>query len=106
GTKKMFQTQKTILQEIIDGIRYIRSQKEIRFIFWMMFVLLAAVGAIYVIIIVFIQQAFHSVTKDLGFLSVSLTMGLFLGSLGYGKWGKNIAAYKVIFWSLILGGTM
>jgi len=106
GTKEMIQKQKSIWHEIIDGINYIRSQKEIRFIFWTMFILLAAVGAIYVVIIVFIQQAFHSVTKDLGFLSVSLTIGLFLGSLAYGKWGKKIAAYKVIFTSLILGGAM
>jgi len=104
GTKKMLQAQKSIWHEITDGVRYIRSQKEISFIFWMMFILLAAVGAIYVVIIIFIQQAFHSVTKDLGFLSVSLTVGLFLGSLAYGKWGKRIPAYKVIFLSLILGG--
>jgi len=106
GTKEILQAQKSVWHEIVDGINYIRAQKEIRFIFWTMFILLAAVGAIYVVIIVFIQQAFHSVTKDLGFLSVSLTLGLFLGSLGYGKWGKKIAAYKVIFMSLILGGGM
>ena len=106
GTKEILQAEKSVWREIIDGIRYIRSQKEISFIFWTMFILLAAVGAIYVVIIVFIQQAFHSVTKDLGFLSVSLTLGLFLGCLSYGKWGKKIAAYKVIFWSLILGGAM
>ena len=106
GTKEILQTQKSVWHEIVDGIRYIRSQKEISFIVWTMFVLLAAVGAIYVVIIVFIQEAFHSVTKDLGFLAVSLTVGLFLGSLAYGKWGKKIAAYKVIFWSLILGGAM
>ena len=106
GTKEILQAEKSVWHEIIGGIRYIRSQKEISFIFWTMFILLAAVGAIYVVIIVFIQQAFHSVTKDLGFLSVSLTLGLFLGCLGYGKWGKKIAAYKVIFWSLILGGSM
>ena len=85
---------------------YIRSQKEISFICWTMFILLSAVGATYVIIIVFIQQTFHSVTKDLGFLAVSLTVGLFLGSLGYGAWGKRSLLYKVIFGSLILGGAM
>lgn len=106
GTKKMLQTQKSVWHEIIDGIRYIRSQKEISFIVWTMFILLAAVGAVYVVIIVFIQQAFHSVTKDLGFLAVSLTLGLFLGSLAYGKWGKKIASYKIIFWSLISGGAV
>ena len=104
GAKEMLQTEKSVWREIIDGIRYIRAQKEISFIFWTMTILLAAVGAIYVVIIVFIQQAFHSVTKDLGFLAVPLVVGLFLGSLAYGNWGKKIAVFKVIFWALILGG--
>jgi MFS family permease len=106
GAKEMLRTEKSVWREIIDGIRYIRSQKEISFIFWTMTILLAAVGAIYVVIIVFIQQAFHSVTKDLGFLAVPLVIGLFLGSLAYGRWGKKITVFKVIFWSLILGGGM
>ena len=104
----MLQNQKSVWHEILDGINYIRSQKEIRFIFWTMFILLAAVGAIYVVLIVFIQQTFHSVTKGLGVVSrLSLTLGLFFGEAwAYGKWGKKIAAYKVIFWSLVLGGIM
>lgn len=106
GTQEMLRSQKSVWQEMINGIRYIRSQKEIGFIFWMMSILFAAAGAIYVVIIVFIQQAFHSVTKDLGFLAVPLGLGLFLGSLSYGKWGSRVAAFKVIFWSLILGGAM
>ena len=106
GTKAMLQTQKSIWHENVEGIRYIRSQKQISFIFWMMFVLLAAVGGIYVVGIVFIQEAFHSVTKDLGLLGASFGLGAILGSLAYGSWGKKIAAYKVIFVSLILGGAM
>jgi MFS family permease len=105
-TKEMIQVEKSIWREIVDGIKYIRSQKQISFIFWTMFILLAAVGAIYVVIIVFIQQAFHSVTTDLGFLAVSTTVGLFLGSLAYGKWGKDIPVYQIIFWPLVLGGAM
>ena len=73
GAQEMLRAEKSVWHEIIDGIRYIRSQKEISFIFWTMSILFAAVGAIYVVIIVFIQQAFHSVTKDLGFLAVPLT---------------------------------
>ncbi len=106
GTKEMIRSHKSVWHEIVDGIRYIRSQKEIRFIFWMMSILFAAAGAIYVVIIVFIQHAFHSVTKDLGFLMVALVLGLFVGSLAYGKWGTKVAIFKVIFWSLILGGAM
>lgn len=33
GTQKMLQSQKTVWHEMLDGIRYIRSQKEIGFIF-------------------------------------------------------------------------
>ncbi|MBF0505112.1 MAG: MFS transporter [Candidatus Omnitrophica bacterium] len=106
GTREMLESQKSVWHEMIGGIRYIRSQKEIGFIFWMMSILFAAAGAIYVVIIVFIQHAFHSVTKDLGFLAVPLGLGLFLGSLAYGRWGTKVTAFKVIFWSLILGGTM
>jgi DHA3 family macrolide efflux protein-like MFS transporter len=106
GTREMIRSQKSVWHEILDGIGYIRSQKEIGFIFWMMSVLFAAAGAIYVVIIVFIQQAFHSVTKDLGFLAVPLGIGLFLGSLAYGRWGKKAPAHMVIFWSLITGGAM
>jgi MFS family permease len=106
GTKEILESQKSVWQEIINGIRYIRSKKEIGLIFWMMSVLFAAAGAIYVVIIVFIQHAFHSVTKDLGFLAVPLGLGLFLGSLAYGRWGTKVAAFKVIFCSLVLGGGM
>ncbi|MDE2223621.1 MAG: MFS transporter [Candidatus Omnitrophica bacterium] len=105
-TREIIQVEKSVWHEISDGIRYIRSQPEIKFMFWMMAILLAAVGAIYVVIIVFIQQAFHSVTKDLGILAVSLVVGSFLGSLAYGKWGKKIASEVVMFWSLILGGAL
>jgi DHA3 family macrolide efflux protein-like MFS transporter len=105
-TKEILKTQKSVWHEIADGIRYIRSQKKIGFIFWVMSILFAAAGAIYVVIIVFIQNAFHSVTKDLGFLAVPLGMGLFLGSLLYGRWGAKLTAFKTIFWSLILGGGM
>ena len=89
GTKEMLQSEKSVWHEIIDGIRYIRSQKEISFIFWMMSILFAAVGAIYVVIIVFIQQAFHSVTKDLGFLAVPLGLGIISGKLGLWKMGEK-----------------
>lgn len=97
---------KDVWHEIVDGINYIQSQKRIRFIFLMMSVLFAAAGAIYVVIIVFIQQAFGSVTKDLGFMAVPLGVGLFIGSMVYGRYGKNFSKFKTIFWSLILGGGM
>lgn len=106
GTREMIRSQKSVWHEILDGISYIRQKPQIGFIFWMMAILFAAAGAIYVVIIVFIQHAFHTFTKDLGFLAVPLGIGLFLGSLAYGRWGTRFAAHQVIFWSLIFGGGM
>ena len=106
GTKEVIKYEKTVWHEIADSTGYIRSQKELRYIFIMMSILFAAAGAIYVVLIVFIQQAFHSITKDLGFLAVPLGVGLFLGSLAYGKWGVKFSSFKTIFWSLIAGGAM
>ena len=104
--REMLAAHKTVWAEIVGGITYIRGQKEIGFIFAMMSVIFAAAGAVYVVIIVFIQQAFGSVTRDLGFLAVPLGVGLFLGSLAYGKWGGTISKWRVMFCSLILGGAM
>jgi len=68
---------------------------------------MGAVGAIYVVLVVFIQETFGSVTKDLGFLAVGLVCGLLAGAIGYGKWGHRFKWYKVIFFCLILaGGTL
>lgn len=104
--REMLAAHKTVLSEIKEGIAYISGHKEIRFIFFMMSVLFAAAGAVYVVIIVFIQQAFNTVTRDLGFLAVPLGIGLFLGSMAYGRWGGMMSKWKVMFWSLILGGAM
>ena len=106
GTQRMLQAERSVWHEIREGIGYIRSQKEISFVFFMMSILFAAAGSIYVVIIIFVQQAFHSITRDLGFLAVPLGVGLFLGSLCYGRWGRKIPAFKTIFWSLVLGGAM
>ena len=104
--KEMLTAQKDVWTEINEGIAYISDQPRLRFIFMMMSVLFAAAGAIYVIIIVFVQETFGTVTRDLGFLAVPLGAGLFLGSLAYGKWGGRVSKWKMIFWSLILGGLM
>ncbi len=106
GKEMITEIQKSVLQEIKEGIAYLIKRKEIRFVIYMMFILFAAAGAIYVVIIVFIQQAFHSITKDLGFLAVVLGAGLFLGAVLYGRFGQKISKFKIIFSCLIFGGVM
>ncbi|MBU0467704.1 MAG: MFS transporter [Candidatus Omnitrophica bacterium] len=92
--------------ELKEGFIYLIQHKEIRFIIDMMFALLFVAGSVYVVMIVFIQESFGSVTKHLGVLAVCLGAGLFAGALCYGKWGKKFLWYKVIFFSLMTGGAM
>ncbi|MDP2941872.1 MAG: MFS transporter [Candidatus Omnitrophota bacterium] len=97
---------KSVFQEIKEGIQYFIKNKEIRFTAGIIFVLWSALGAVYVVLIVFVQQALHSATKALGLLIMFLGIGLFLGSLVYGRFGQKVSHYKAIFISLTLSGLM
>jgi len=97
---------KSVFQEIKEGIIYFIKQKEIRFTASIMFLLWSALGAVYVVFIVFVQNTLHSATKDLGLLIMFLGSGLFLGSVIYGRFGHRLSHYKIIFLSLILSGIM
>jgi len=96
--------QKSVFQEIKEGILYFIKQKQIRFTACIFFLLWSALGAVYVVIIVFVQGTLHSATKDLGLLIMFLGIGLFLGALAYGRFGEKLSHYKVIFTSLTFSG--
>ncbi len=104
--KEMASAYNTVWHEVRDGVVYILRNREIRYIINLMMILFMAAGAIYVVIIVFVQESFGSVTKHLGFMAVALGAGLFLGSLAYGKWGDKKKHIQTIFSSLIAGGIM
>jgi predicted MFS family arabinose efflux permease len=97
---------KSVVQEIKEGILYFMQKKDIRFTAGIMFILWSALGAAYVVLIVFVQKTLHSATKDLGLLIMFLGIGLFVGSLVYGRFGHRFSHYKIIFVSLILSGMM
>jgi len=104
--KDILKIEQSVWAEIKEGFSYLIHHREIRFVISMLFILLAAAGAVYVVIIVFIQQSFHSITKDLGVLAVCLGIGLFCGVLLYSRFGKKLTWYKTIFLCLIAGGVM
>ncbi len=97
---------KSVFQEIKEGILYFIRNKEIRLTSSIMFILWAALGAVYVVMIVFVQNVLNSATKDLGLLVMFLGMGLFAGSVIYGRFGQRVHHYKIIFSSLTLSGIM
>ncbi len=96
----------SVLSEMVHGILYFIKTKAIRLTAAIIFLLWSALGAVYVVIIVFVQKSLHSVTKDLGFMIMFLGIGLFLGSLAYGRFGRKVSGYKIIFICLILSGIM
>ncbi|MCU0666459.1 MAG: MFS transporter [Candidatus Omnitrophica bacterium] len=98
--------QKSVVQEIKEGFGYFFTQKAIFFTAWINFFLWAALGAVYAVIIVFVQTTLGTATKDLGILAMFLGIGLFLGALVYGRFGQKISHQKIIFASLVTSGIM
>ncbi len=96
----------SVWREIGAGMRYVWRHPEIRMVNQLLFILLAAAGSVYVVIIVFIQGAFGSVTKDLGVLAVVLGLGLLTGALAYGRWGRRESWKTVTLTCLAAGGGM
>ncbi|KPK98275.1 MAG: hypothetical protein AMJ95_04735 [Omnitrophica WOR_2 bacterium SM23_72] len=97
---------KSVAAELKEGFLYFVKKKDIRFTAGIIFILWSALGSVYVVFIVFVQNTLHSATKDLGLLIMFLGTGLFLGSLIYGRFGQRFSHHKIIFISLILSGSM
>jgi MFS family permease len=93
---------KSAFQEMKEAVAFLRKDPRISSCFGVLFLLWAALGAVYVVSIVFVQEVFASVTKDLGLLVVALGLGLFVGSLGYGRLGRKDHGLGTIF-ACILG---
>jgi DHA3 family macrolide efflux protein-like MFS transporter len=96
----------TFWGEMKEGIAYIKNHAELRFVISVFCVIFPAAGAVYVVIIIFIQKAFASITRDLGLIAVFLGIGLFCGALLYGKFGKRFAWYRTIFFCLAVAGAV
>jgi len=97
---------KSAFEEIKEGIAYFLKNKDVRFTAGIMFILWSVLGSVYVVSIAFVQKTLQSATKDLGFLVMFLGIGLFIGSLVYGKFGARLSHYKTIFASMVLNGMM
>jgi DHA3 family macrolide efflux protein-like MFS transporter len=95
---------KNVWSEIIEGFRYMFKKDKMKVVTSMLFLLMAGTGSIFCIIIVFIQETFGSVTIDLGLFGVFLGVGLFFGTMLYGRFGQNLSKIRVMFTSLALCG--
>ena len=104
GLKLKEIAKKTIIGDIKEGLVYLKSHKDIKMVAGTMFLLMAGIGSIYIVIIIFIQEALLSSTKYLGLLVMFLGIGLFLGSIMYGRFGSKFSKRKVINFGLFTAG--
>lgn len=95
---------KSIFAEIKDGITYFKKYSQMHFIAYVFFLLMAGLGAISCVVIVFIQESFGTATLDLGLIGLFLVAGLLLGTLLYGKLGQKTEKPRVILLSFVATG--
>jgi len=100
--KDVVKKEKSLFREFKEGLHYLLSRKTTLFSVKSFSILFAFLGALYVVFIGFIQKTLGSATKDLGFLAVWLTVGLFLGSLFYGRIAHKFSLTKTINVMLML----
>jgi MFS family permease len=95
---------RSVLSEIREGLGYLTSHRDMRFITNIFFLLLAGMGAISCVIIVFIQNAFGTSTRHIGFFGTYLVCGLFLGTVLYGRLGQKLEKKRTIYMSFAASG--
>ncbi len=95
---------RSLLSEIKDGVSYLVKYSDMRFVVYTFFLLMAGIGTISCVIIVFVQHSFGSSTRDLGFIGMFLIAGLFLGTLIFGKIGQRYRKRTVVHLSFIASG--
>lgn len=95
---------KSVMSEIKDGLLYLFKLKQMKAVVAVWFILWAGLGSVYIVSIVFVQEALNSMTGILGLLATILCIGLFVGTIFYGKFGQGIPTFKAIFYSLTTAG--
>lgn len=96
---------RSLFAEIKEGVRYLKKYSQMHFIVYVFFLLMAGLGAISCVVIVFIQESFGTATLDLGLIGMFLVGGLLLGTLLYGKLGQKMEKARTILLSFIGTGT-
>jgi MFS family permease len=93
-----------LMSDIRQGRQFILHDPQMRFISVIFFLLMSGVGAISVVLIVFVQGNFGTATSHLSFLTAFLAMGFILGTLLYAKLGQNVSKERAIYISFVLSG--
>jgi len=100
--KDIARQEKSLFYEFKEGIKYILSSRDTVFSIKTFFILFSFLGSLYAVFIAFVQASLHTATKDLGFLAIWLGLGLFLGSLAYGRIAHKFSPTRSINFMLVV----
>jgi len=95
---------KSIFAEIKDGIKFMFRYGDMRFILSVFSFLMAGIGAVYCVSITYVQEVFGNATRDLSFIMLYLIIGLFLGTVLYGRFAQKISKKRSISLSFVATG--
>jgi len=93
-----------IFKQIKEGLKLLLTDKSVRASLTSLFMVMAGLGAMSVVAIVFIQECFGSATKEIGFFGMLIGAGLFMGSLVYGRLGHFVQKSMAMSISFIGSG--
>lgn len=90
-----------IFQEVAEGIRELLRQPSTRRVIGLVGLLMGGAGMGIVVATVLVQTFLGSVTRDLGFLSLWMGVGMLGGTLLYARWGTQVAKPRVMGWAFL-----
>lgn len=85
-----------ILRDVVEGIQQLWCHRETRRTMGLLAALTAGAGAATVAATVLVQRWLGSVTRDLGFLSLWIGVGMLLGAMAHGRWGTRLTRQRVL----------
>ncbi len=101
GEELVTSVKRKFLKELKEGFLYLFREESSFFAIKTLFILFAELGALYTTLIVFIQNTLGSGTQDLGIIAITFGIGLFLGSLVYGKVGRRFSIQRILNFLLL-----
>ncbi|MEO0248873.1 MAG: MFS transporter [candidate division WOR-3 bacterium] len=102
GSRGLNSMLKASWEDIKSAVSLIKRRTLIRLVYGAVALVVFYMGAAYSLDIMIAQQVFRFGTRGTGVLGGILGIGLILGSLFVGKWGKKWGEMKLMFWGLFL----
>ncbi len=93
-----------IMEEVWEGVNQLWRHDNTRRVVGLLAILTAGGGSAMVVGTILVQRCLGTITKDLGFLSLWLGIGMFLGTVIYGRWGARHTRRVVLGFSFVGAG--